>query len=344
MKKVLLGLLSIVALSAQAQDVHFTQYFTSPMTLNPANTGLVNCDYRVAGNYRSQWGSVNSKPYVTGTFSYDMALLKGKLNGDVLGVGLIGLYDQSGTGALKNSTVGFSTAYHHAFGDPQERPNVLSLGAQSYLVNKSINFSDLNFEDMYNPATGKIDRVTGENLSNKDLSYADFNAGLMWTGYINDVSTYYVGSSIYHITRPQETFLKVNNAPKINQRLSVTAGGNIQMNTNTMLLLSGLYQKQGPANELLIGAATGFILNAGHDEYTKNSTLYLGAWYRLRDAIAPYVSFEWGKHKFGINYDVTISSFNAANGGRGAMEMSYIYNGCLSRLEEKKYNFACPRF
>ncbi len=344
MKKLLLGLLSLVVISANAQDVHFTQYFTSPLTLNPANTGLVNCDWRFSGNYRSQWGSVNSKPYVTATGSYDMAVLKGKLNGDVLGVGLIGLYDKSGTGALQNTTVGFSTAYHHSFGDAEDKPNVLSIGAQTYLVQKSINFSDLNFEDMYNPATGKVERVTSENLSNRDLSYADFNAGLMWTGYANEVSTYYVGGSFYHISRPQESFLKVNNAPKINQRISATAGGNIQMNTNTMLLLSGLYQNQGPANELLFGAATGFILNAGHDEYSKSTTLYLGAWHRLRDAVCPYFSLEWGKHKFGINYDITVSSFASANGGRGAMELAYTFNGCITRSELPKYNFACPRF
>jgi hypothetical protein len=76
MRKVLLALASLFTLQAGAQDVHFTQYFTSPLTLNPANTGLVNCDWRVAGNYRTQWGSVNATPYLTGTVSFDIATLK----------------------------------------------------------------------------------------------------------------------------------------------------------------------------------------------------------------------------------------------------------------------------
>src|ERR1700756_906529 len=101
MKRSLLGL-SVAMMFAGAvhgQDVHFTQYFTSPLTLNPAMTGLVSEDLRFAANYRNQWSSVSANPYITGTVSYDMAMLKGKLpEGDALGIGILGLYDKSGTG------------------------------------------------------------------------------------------------------------------------------------------------------------------------------------------------------------------------------------------------------
>jgi type IX secretion system PorP/SprF family membrane protein len=343
MKKAILALLGFVALTAQAQDVHFTQYFTSPLTLNPANTGLVTCDYRIATNYRSQWAAINQKPYTTVTGSYDMALLKGKLGGDALGVGVMYMYDKSGTGALTNSTIGMSLAYHKAFGDPEDKPSVLSLGVQGYLVQKSIDFAKLTFEDQWTPG-GIIKPASQEKPSNRDLSYPDFNAGLMFTGYANERSTYYIGGSIYHLTRPVESFLLVNNSPKINQRISLSAGGNIQMNDNMMLLASMMFQKQGPASELLIGAATGFILNPAHDEFTTNTVLNMGAWYRLQDAICPYVSFNWGRNKLGFTYDVTLSGLSAANKSQGAMEVSYVYNGCIVRTETKKYNFACPRF
>ncbi len=344
MKKILFALLATVALEATAQDVHFTQYFTSPMTLNPANTGLVSCDWRAAGNYRSQWGAVNNKPYVTASASYDMAILKGKLNGDALGIGVLGLYDKSGSGQLTNTTVGLSTAYHHSFGDAEDKPTVLSVGAQGYLVTKSINIADLKFGDQYDPNDPTKVLTTKEQFNTRDLSYADFNAGAMLTGYANERTTYYVGGSFYHITRPKETFLLVNNAPKINSRLSLSAGGNIQMNDNLMLLVSTMFQKQGPATEFLLGGAAGFIMNPMHNEYSANTILYLGTWYRLQDAICPYIGFEWGKSKLAFSYDVNVSSFAAATRGQGAMEISYVYNGCIVRNETKKYNFACPRF
>jgi type IX secretion system PorP/SprF family membrane protein len=238
MKKLLLGFMGFVALSASAQDVHFTQYFTSPLTLNPANTGLVRCDYRIAGNFRSQWAIVNQKPYTTGTGSYDMSVLKGKLGGDALGVGVMYMYDRSGTGALSNNTIGFSTAYHKTFGEVDDRPSTLSVGAQAYLVQKSIKWEDLRFEDQWTPS-GTL-KATNEKPNGKDLSYTDFNVGAMFTGYANERSTYYVGGSFYHLTRPVESFLLVNNSPKINSRYSIHAGGNVQMNDNMMLLASAM--------------------------------------------------------------------------------------------------------
>ena len=48
-----------------AQDLHFSQFFNSPLTTNPANTGFIpDANYRVGINYRSQWTSVPA-PYTT---------------------------------------------------------------------------------------------------------------------------------------------------------------------------------------------------------------------------------------------------------------------------------------
>ncbi|KAK6022598.1 hypothetical protein OSTOST_11690 [Ostertagia ostertagi] len=138
---------------------------------------------------------------MTAVASVDIATLKGKLpEGDALGVGLVVAYDKSGTGALQNTTVGLSAAYHKAFG--YEKQHTISLGVQGLLVQKSIDFNALRFEDQLNPQTGNIDRPTGENFPNKDLSYPDFATGLMYSGRISEHSTAYAGVGYHHITRP----------------------------------------------------------------------------------------------------------------------------------------------
>jgi hypothetical protein len=61
MKKTLMGMFCFICLSylAAAQDLHFSQFMNSPLTTNPANTGFIpNADYRIGGNYRSQWTSL----------------------------------------------------------------------------------------------------------------------------------------------------------------------------------------------------------------------------------------------------------------------------------------------
>jgi type IX secretion system PorP/SprF family membrane protein len=347
MKKILFSIVasSLIALSSQAQDVHFTQYFASPLTLNPAQTGLIETDWRATANVRQQWYTVSDNPYMSGTVAFDMPILKGKLpEGDAVGVGVQALYDKAGAGGLQNTTLALSLAYHKAFGiDKQHR---LSFGVQGGLVSKSINFDKLIFSSQFdaNNPTGYLNTPSGEKFGNSDVSYPDFNAGIMYSGKVSERGTMYAGFAYYHLTRPEERFISTGEALRINSRFSYHLGGSFEINPNTMVYMSGMLQNQGPALEALVGGAVGFIMNPDHDEYTKNTVFYLGAWYRYRDGIAPYIGFEWSKMKIGISYDVTLSSASVMTNNQGAWELSLIYNGIFKHNPKRSYNFACPKF
>lgn len=345
MKKLILGLgvATMLVGSVSAQDVHFTQYFTSPLTLNPAMTGLVAEDLRFAANYRTQWSAVSSNPYITGTVSYDMAMLKGKLpEGDAMGIGILGEYDKSGSGGLTNTTVGLSLAYHKAFG--RDRQQHVSLGMQVDYVQKSLDFAKLTFEDMYSSASGALINPTSEHFSNADIAYPDFNGGIMYSGKVADHVTAYMGYSYYHLTQPTETFLG-NNTAQIHNRQTGYLGGSFDMNENTVLYASALFQSQASATEVLVGTAVGFVLNPGHDqEYQKNTIFYVGGWYRYGDAVAPYIGLEWSKMRLGVSYDINVSSFTPATGGAGGYEISLIYFGRINKHERNpQYNWSCPK-
>ncbi len=328
--------------TVQAQDIHQTQYFSSPLTLNPALSGLVRGDLRVAANYRSQWYSVSSTPYQTGVVSFDMATMKNRLpEGDALGIGLLGTYDRSGTGGLTAIQIGISAAYHKAFG--LEKQHTLSFGVQGVLVQKSLDFDKLRFEDQFDPSTGQTPYPTSENFENKDLTYPDFNLGLMYSGRVSDYATAYIGASVYHLTRPVESFM--NSDHPINQRFNAYLGGSFDLNENMVLYASALYQNQASATEVMLGAAAGFILNPGHEEARENTVFYLGGWYRYGDGICPYIGLEWTKMALGISYDVNTSSFTPATGGAGAYELSLTFNGKIVRhAGDPNYNFSCPKF
>ena len=347
MKKLILGCSAFLLLLNQtnAQDIHNTQYFATPLTLNPANTGLVQCDLRAAVNYRSQWSSVSANPYSTVIASFDMATLKGKFdNGDALGVGIAAYYDQAGAGSYTNLSIGPSIAYHKALG--AEKQHTLSLGVQAVLVQKSIDFNSLKFGDMFDVSTGGTPYTTKEAFGNQDLNYPDFAAGLLYSGRISEHSTAYIGFSAYHLTTPVETFLQSGSEHKIHRRYSGYLGGSFGLNDNVTLYASGLYHQQAGANEVVFGSAVGFILNPGYDdEYQKSTVFYLGGWYRLNDAIAPYVALSWTKMQIGLSYDVTTSNFAPATKSNGAYEISLIYNGCINKREKApRYNFSCPKF
>jgi type IX secretion system PorP/SprF family membrane protein len=95
---------------AFAQDPHFSQYFSSPLTFNPAFAGYFDGTQRFTVNARTQWANVGDT-YTTGTVSFDTKIMKGKIaDNDRWGIGIHALYDQSSGGVFKNSYVSFSTA------------------------------------------------------------------------------------------------------------------------------------------------------------------------------------------------------------------------------------------
>ena len=64
--------LFFIAVFSTAQDIHFTQFTYTPLNTNPAQTGLFDGDYRVGGNYRTQWWEVPGLPYTTFSCFGDM--------------------------------------------------------------------------------------------------------------------------------------------------------------------------------------------------------------------------------------------------------------------------------
>src|SRR6188768_2000492 len=105
MKKLLLTLLllsTIVSVSL-AQDPNFSQFFASPLTLNPALTGKFDGNFRIAGNYRNQWPTIN-RAFITSTIAADFTILNKTLPyNDRWGVGALAYTDAQADGVLKNT-------------------------------------------------------------------------------------------------------------------------------------------------------------------------------------------------------------------------------------------------
>ena len=339
MKKALLILTIILYLipASQAQDPHFSQFFASPLTLNPAFTGLFSGDYRIAGNYRSQWRSI-ATPYITGTLSADFSILKNVISyTDIWGVGIMALYDKTGGGALVSNYVAISTSYHKGL-DP-EGNHTLAIGLQGAWMQKRVDQSKLIFESQidnngYNPGL-----PSSETLTNPKISYFDPNIGILYNGLVGEASNIYLGASYYHVTQPTETFMSQNNN-RLSYRYTIHGGGSFPVHGINRIHTSALYMKQSTASETSFGAAYGFNLSGVPDD---NPTMfYLGSWYRLKDAINPYVGLEIGGFNVGLTYDLNVPSLKPASNYRGGMEISVIYIHRSS--ESSKYKTLCPKF
>ena len=111
----LFSLLLFISFCAKAQDPHFSQFFASPLTLNPAFTGKFDGSWRLAANHRDQWPSI-PKAYVTTSASIDLPILSKSIpEGDVFGLGISALYDASANNSLKLNYGSLSLSYRYHY-------------------------------------------------------------------------------------------------------------------------------------------------------------------------------------------------------------------------------------
>jgi type IX secretion system PorP/SprF family membrane protein len=323
----------LLSLMANAQDPHFSQFFASPLTLNPAFTGKFNGTWRLAANHRDQWPSI-PKAYVTSSASIDFPILKNFIpEDDVFGIGLSGVSDASANNILKLNYGSASMSYHKAL--DEDGYNTIGAGFQATFSSLSLDVSRLTFGEMLTQ-NGFTDESKRETLTNgNNQSYFDVNAGLLFSGSSNGINNYYLGASMYHINRPKVSFIDKN--WNLSGRITIHGGGSFPLNDQLTLHSSVIHQIQNKASETTLGASIAANLNQDQD---KPTSVYLGSWIRLNDAIIPYVGLEFGGLRIGASYDLNISSLKAATSTRGGSEISLIY---IKQPAENK-GIPCPKF
>jgi type IX secretion system PorP/SprF family membrane protein len=322
-----------------AQDPNFSQFFASPLTLNPALTGKFDGVVRVAGNYRNQWPAINNA-FVTQTASVDFGILKNRLAEiDQMGVGVLGVSDRAGDGVLVTNYAALSLSFHK--GLDEDGFHQIGAGFQAAYTNKRLDITKVKFGDQLTPLgfTG----VTSEIFTNRQISvsYFDVNAGVFYNGSTNGYNNFYFGASMYHINRPKESFKGANFL--LNPRLTLQAGGKIPVGSYHSLHLSSNLSFQANAKNFMAGGAFSYNVN-NSDENPTN--VYLGLWTRFNnqfsDAIIPYVGIEFGSFHLGYTYDANISALKAASNSIGGNEISLIWIKKPGNPDFKKLN--CPRF
>lgn len=320
--------------SLYAQDPHFSQFFASPLTLNPALTGRFVGDFRIAGNYRNQWPTINNA-YTTFSLSADKGIMKKRIpENDVWGLGLMAYADEQADGVLKNTFYSLSTAYHK--GIDEEGLHQISAGFQATYAQKRLNTANLKFEDQLR--SDGFTGITNEIFDPRQLNinYFDINAGVLYSGVAGSATDYYMGASMYHINQPRETFTGAQF--QLQPRFTLHGGLATPVGASTTLHTSAIYQNQGGAYEAVLGGALGFNIN--NDMEFNPATFYAGSWLRWKDALIPYIGLEWSNFRFGASYDVNISNLRTVSNSQGGFEISLIYIG----RKNTEQGIRCPKF
>jgi type IX secretion system PorP/SprF family membrane protein len=324
-----------LGVSLQAQDLHFSQFFNSPLVTNPANTGFIpDADYRLGVNYRNQWSSVMSVPYKTMSAFGDAQVLRNRLENGWLGLGGMILNDKAGTGSLTSTKVYGSVAYHQMLG----LSSLLSAGFNIGWSNKHINESKLKFPDQFDGKFFDSKLPTSVSFTNNYVSYMDMHVGMNYA-YFPDENVYInAGYSIQHVNRPKETFFGDNSVfGRIPMRHTGFVNGIFKLNDRVIINPNAYFTTQARATDLVFGINANYNLSQFGEQQ-----LIAGVYYRLGDAIVPMVGFEVAKIQFTFSYDVTLSALSKYNGYRGASEFSIIKKGFYPDNVDRAS--LCPKF
>ena len=140
---------------------------------------------------------------------------------------------------------------------------------------------------------------------------------------------------MYHINKPKVSF-KDNNW-NLSSRVTVHGGGTFPLSDALDLNVSVIHQSQSKSSETVLGGAIAYNVNSKSETPT---SVYLGSWMRLKDAIIPYVGLEIGGLRIGATYDINTSGLKSASLSKGGTEFSIIY---IQRPPDNK-GIPCPKF
>lgn len=319
-------LLLLVTLLSISHDRVFSQkfsskFYTTPVLLNPANTGRFVADYRIGGVSRTESNGLATD--LTYFFSFDSRILKSSLpEQDRLAVGVAALSESDRYFGLFNKSAILSLAYFKAL--DADGFQKLGIGFQTNFSSKTHQSSTYVFSEQVEEAsaTGFSGLFFGP--QRVTVNYADFNAGVIYENLINDKHLVSLGVSFLHITRPHKIF----------------DGGEFTLSPE-LCLQAGLETLLSEKNKLL----TNFSININSDSHSISNLTFgciyqmaigqspyrisSGSFYRkdqlYGSALAPCLGLKSGNMNIIMSYDISL--LQKADVQRNAFELGMTYTG-----------------
>lgn len=346
--KTLLFLLFTFSLTTvNAQDIHYSLFNMSPMTLNPALTGAFSGTARIGGLYRNQAFSVaNLQEYNTPSVYIDAPILKGFRKGDWIGVGLVFVSDKVGILEMTTNRIELSASYHLALN--KKGTSILTLGLQGGSVSRrfSPDLAGVNLSEIFDISRGGLGHGTPSDpllmsAIDTSLNYTDYSGGLLLRTQLNKTTDLEVGFSAGHVTKPIYAFtttVGTREQNKLPMRLSAHAKLEMALQGKWSIAPTVYWQGEAGANEILLQAWGGYQLN-------KDVKLNFGLGYRFGDALNVLLGADFKENlRVALAYDITLSELSNVNSYSGGVEIAAWYIIKKYKQPVIKPKVLCPRF
>jgi type IX secretion system PorP/SprF family membrane protein len=310
------------------QDLHFSQYHSAPLHLNPSMVGALYDGSVITLNYRSQWAPVlgNEGAFKTmaGTFERRFNFS----NQSFLNGGLSVWKDKAG--AIQQNEAKMAISYGRLMAKTKKWHHYLLGGGQAGASQHIIDASDRRWLSQYDGNGGFDASKSGEAIDFPQKTFFDVSMGISVYSLYNNKNYYVIGAAIHHLNKPDISLTKTTSNPLQYMRYTVHVSGSKSIGTSPMRILpSVLMMKQGSSVEVTPGMAFKWVF----DQLDYRS-VQLGGWARMvnkpekgmmTDAWVALIRFDWKSYGLGFSYDFNTSSLNATNRNNNGVELSLSY-------------------
>lgn len=342
----------IATTSIFGQDQHFTQFYASPLTLNPSLAGAFSGRYRLAMLYRDQWRNVLDNPYVTMGAALDMRFAfnsRRKRTNDHFGAGVQFFSDRVPSIDFATNQINLSAAFHKSLDKANNQ--FLSIGGQVGIAQRNINYERINFGDQFNGNDGYTE-PTSEILPENNFSYGDIAVGLHYSYAPRKSVGVFAGVAMHHILEPQVSFfidrndndgVEFNGDNKLLRKYTAHVGLQIPVGERIQILPRGLVHLQGSHMVANAGSNIRFLIND-----VNGTAIHLGGWARAvgneddsfsMNVAVGMLGLEFNNVLIGFSYDANLEYLNPANRRQGAFEVSIAFLG-----QYENETVLCPKF
>ena len=327
---------------SQAQTVQFSQYYFSPLTVNPAMTGTQR--HLFAGvTHRSQWRNLE-RPYNASMASLVLPLVShGRRPRHIGGIGLAVNNETAGVGHTYRALgVQVAAAYNLAF--DRKQVHRLSLGLQGGYHQRRLTAGSLQWGSQFDPEIGFNPDITPSLGTLRDkLGFPSFSTGAVY--FFNPQRKFllhrfsaFTGLAVANLNRPTNSFFSEapSQEPMI---LRWHTGWEVPLTTSTRLLPHVLtVYSTDQQYHINLGAYLHYTVASLPQKNAADVQILTGAWYRWNDAWIVTGGVSYREYLLGVSYDFNTRPIAAQALTGGAFEISFAYRGIGKRSAFKKYS------
>ncbi len=314
------------------QDPNVTQYFFTPLYVNPSLAGYMEGNHRLSLNFRNQWKSIlNNVSYKTAFASYDNRICTN--DGNFWGFGINLLKDEAGVGQFQTNQANLNVAFHQKI----DRNVYLSGGVQSGLVNYGFNNESLRFDEQFDGFDFDPTLPSMEPQERQNIYLFDISAGLS----LYDIRKgYSIGLGLIHANQPSYSFFGNDrrNETRLNMRMVLHGAYTYNIDHRKSIIVKSLLMSQRPVIEWQHWqwqpGVEGTIRFGNYKDWSPKVILGLGARisdnnlegrFIQMDAIAVSTRLHYSRLILGASYDINVSTLRKASTSRGGFEVSMSY-------------------